>query len=153
ERADGCVRAHIGALVTLDTRSRVPGGNRHGDAAFFVSGGAGGHGAVLAAQEHAHGQVVAHLCVDRVRHGGDEVRRSGTFGLFHVESGVERSPIGGHVHLDVFAAAVYGRIVLGDDVGAFFTVGFFDEVLHLLDGQIVRNDIGDLEEGGLQDGV
>ena len=67
---------------------------------------------------------------------------------------LDRSPLGGNVDLhDGVAAGIDGRIVHVDDVLALLSVGFEDGLLHLLDSLVERDDVGDLEERRLHDGV
>ncbi len=67
---------------------------------------------------------------------------------------LDRSPLGRNLDLnDGIAAGVHGRIVHVDDILALLAVGLLDRLLHLLDGLVERNDVGDLEERRLHDRV
>ena len=50
-------------------------------------------------------------------------------------------------------AALDGGVVHGDDLLALLAVGLGSGVLHVLDGVVDRDDVGNFEEGGLQNGV
>ena len=53
----------------------------------------------------------------------------------------------------ILAAAVHSCVVLINDILALLAVGLHDEVLHLLNGLLNRDDFGDTEESRLEDGV
>ena len=62
-------------------------------------------------------------------------------------------PCGIHIETRIFVAAVHGGEVLVHYVLAFLTVALHDEFLHLLNGQIHGDNLGDAEECALQNGV
>ena len=53
----------------------------------------------------------------------------------------------------VLAAAVYSLIVLVNDILTFLAVALHDEFLHLLDGEVNGDDLGNAEECTLENGV
>ena len=53
----------------------------------------------------------------------------------------------------VFATTVNGHVVLVNDVLALLAVALDDEFLHLLYGEVYRDDFGDAEECALENGV
>ena len=146
------MRANEGAGVALDTFFCIPGGNIHGHTTFFIGGGTGGHGAVGIWHEGAHGQGVTGLCVHDV---GDVLHKSGsqTVLVRVFELGGEIGPLGRNLDFRVFSATVYGGVVHVHYILALLAIGLHDGVLHVLDGVLVGDDAGDLEEGALEDGV
>lgn len=149
EGTDGGVRAYICALVALDAVLFLPFGDEGCDAALFVAGGTLFPGAVGDSLESGYLEVVAHLSVD----GADDVVDEGgvvVAGLFGLG---ELGPCGVDVELVVLTAAVYGGVVLVDNVLTFLAVALDDEFLHLLDGEVNGDYFGDAEECALEDGV
>ncbi len=55
--------------------------------------------------------------------------------------------------MNVADASFDGVVVHGDDLLALLAIGLGGGVLHVLDGVSLRNDVGDFEERGLQNGV
>ena len=153
ERTDHGVRADIGALVALDTVLDLPLGNIHGDAALLVGGRAILPRTVLTARESRYRQVIALQPVDRL---DDLTHEFGTRSVRDMCEAlvVDLCPFGRHLDLDHgVAAGVDGRIVHVDDVLALLAVGFQDGMLHLVDSLVERDDVGDLEECRLHDGI
>ena len=144
------MRTHISALIALYARCGVPRRNGNGYAAFLVSRNSRRHRTVLNAHEYAHRQIISHLGIYRVCYFGYEFRRRRTLGLLYFESGIEFSPLCRHIHFDIFAAAVNGRIVLGNHVGSLLAVALFYEVLHLGHRLVVRYHVRYFEESGLE---
>ena len=153
ERTDHGVRADIGALVALDTVLDLPLGDIHGDAALLVGGRAVLPRTVLTARESRYRQVIALQPVDRLDDLAHElgIRRIRNMCEAVV---VDLRPFGRHLDLHHgVAAGVDGRIVHVDDVLALLAVGFQDGMLHLVDSLVERDDVGDLEECRLHDGI
>ena len=146
---DGGVRADQRAVAALDALVDVPLGNLDRDAALLVLGGAGGHGAVHA--ERGHGQLVAFLREDR---GNDGVEVLGGLDLYgHGALGGGR-PLGGDLHFVQAADGhVDGRPVHLDDLVALLGVALLGVGLHVLIRLVVGDDVGQLEERSLHDGV
>ena len=149
KRTDGGVGANKGALVTLDTVVGFPNRYKGGHTSLLVGGCALCPGTVFAHLEGAHGEQVAVLGID----GADEVGNVGglvTDNLFVLG---QVGPSGVYGELLVFAAAVYGLVVLVYHVLTLLAVALDNEFLHLLNGQVDGDDLGDAEECRLQDGV
>ena len=149
ERTDGSVRTNIGTLVTLDTVLGIPYGNKGGHTTLLVLGGAGHPCTVLNTLEGRYGQQVAVLGVDGTNYFVDESRVV-VLGLGIIG---QVGPCGVYGQLLVFTAAVNGSIVLVHHVFALLAIGLHDELLHLLDGQVNGDNLGDAEEGRLKDGI
>ena len=147
---------HIRALVALDAVVHNPLGNVHSHAALLISSGALGRGAVGVVLEGGDRQVLAVEGVDGVHHVVDVIHQLGTvasgdLGLRIVHSVL---PGSGHVHLDIAgSAAVDGVVVHLDNGVALTAVRLGGGVLHILDGILFGDDLGNGEEGGLQHGV
>ncbi|CDC68726.1 putative uncharacterized protein [Oscillibacter sp. CAG:155] len=147
--------ADISAVVALDALGSVPGRNVHGNAALLISGSAQLELAVHVLDESGHGQRIAIHLVHGVQDGLDLLHQSGgafqNGVVFHV-LGVR--PVGGHVELlEGGGAGVDGLVVHIHHVLALLQVGVRGGVLHVLDGICLRQNLGQREEGRLQDGV
>ena len=86
----------------------------------------------------------------------------GFMSLWNPFAGITRYPgeavqsgggFSGDLNLGDLATAVNGSVVHIDHILNFLAVALHDELLHLLDSQVVRNDARNLEEGALEDGV
>ena len=142
-RADECT------LVTLDTVLGLPHGNEGTHTALLIGSGTGIPGTVLAALECAHGQQVAVLGVDGTNHVVNKLGSVVGSGAFDIEV----APSGIHSQLGVLVTTVNGLVVLVHHVLTLAAIGLDDELLHLLDGQVNGDNLGDAEECALQDGV
>ena len=155
EGPDGGMGADIGAGVALDALGLVPGGNHDGDAALLIGAGALLELAVHMVDEGGDGQAVAvHLA-----HGEEnllDLLHQLGLALQVVLHGdvLGVGPFGGHVDLDEGAGAgVNGFVVHIDHVGTLLHVGGGGLLLHVADGVLLGQNLGQGEEGGLQDGV
>ena len=149
EGTDGSVRADERALVTLDTVFGLPDGNEGTHTALLIGSGTGIPSTILATLECAHGQQVTVLGVDGTYH---VVYKCGSV----VGSGTlngQVAPSGINGQLGVLVTTVNGLVVLVHHVLTLAAIGLHDELLHLLDGQVNGDNLGDAEEGTLQDGV
>ena len=147
--------ADIGALVTLDTGLVVPGGHGDGHAALLVGGSALLEGAVHAVDELGDGQGVAVHLVDGL-HDVLHLSHQLSLALVVVGNGsvLGGSPVGGHVHLDEGGSAqVDGLVVHVNHVLALLQVGLGGSFLHVADAVLLGHDVGQSEEGGLENGV
>ena len=152
---DNSVRAHDGASAALDTILSLPLGNVDGDAALLECGGAVGAGAVHVIGERGDGQLVALVGVDGLEDAVDILNQR-ALARYLIGNCIVGSvePLGGDLDLlDVFHAAVDRSIVHVDDRLALLHVGLLRSVLHVLLGFLGGDDVGDLEERGLQNGV
>ena len=153
---DAGVGTDIGADVALDAVVLVPGRNLDGDAPLFKGSGALGQGAVGPGHELGDGDGVAAHGV-----GGDHdvLDVLGQLRPVGVDGGGDGlvlgvGPADGHGDLlDPFDAGIHGVVVAHDDVHTLVAVALDDGVLHVLDGLVHGDDLGQLEEGGLEDGV
>ena len=155
EGTDGGVGADIGALVALDALGAVPGGDGDGYAALFISGGAQLELAVHMVHKGGNGQAVAvhlaHGLQDLLHH----LHKLGlalqglVLGLIH---GI--GPVGGNIDLlKGGGAQVDGLVVHIHHVLALLQVRGLGLLLHVADGVLLRHDLGQGEEGGLENGV
>ena len=120
-----------------------------GDAALLVLGGAQRHGAVLHALEGGDRQVVALLGVDGHQNVLDDVGQALVSGLQRLAGQVR--PL--RLHLDLHQrvdTGVHGGDVHVDDLLTLQAVGLLHGGLHVLHGVLHGDDLGQLEEGGLQ---
>ena len=143
------MRADQRAQVTLHTLGHVPSRNLHGDAALLVLGGAGRHNAV--SRNRGNRQLVAFLSEDRL----DEVLVVlVALDLHRNSAGSGIRPLGRDLHLAQAGDRDIDRIpVLLHDGVALLAVGLLGIRLHVLVSLLVRDDVGQLEERGLHDGV
>lgn len=148
-RADSGVRAYERAAVALYAVFRDPVRNERSNAAFFVLSGAGRDGAVC--RECGYRQAVAVLSEDR----SNEVSE-----VFVVGKSYRSRAFGGGcpafriMHfLQVGNCVVHASVVHVYYRVAFFAVGLFDCGFHVAFRFLVRNDVGQLEESGLHNGV
>ena len=155
EGTDGSVGADIGALVALDALGAVPGGNGHGYAALLIGGGAQLKLAVHMVHKGGNGQAVAvhlaHGLQDLLHH----LHKLGltlqglVLGLVH-----SIGPIGGDIDLlEGGGAQVDGLVVHIHHVLALLQIRGLGLLLHVADGVLLRHDLGQGEEGGLENGV
>ena len=140
------------AGVALDTLVRIPAGYHDSDATFLVGCCACGHRTVGIRQEGADGEGISILGVHYVGDLLDE-SRSETVLIGGLELGSDLCPLGRDVDFGILTATVDSSIVHVDDVLALLAIALDDSVLHVFDSILVRNDAGNLEECGLQDGV
>ena len=89
------------------------------------------------------------LCIDRTNNFVDE-RRIIVRQHFIIR---QIRPCRIYSELFIFTATVNSSIVFVYDIFTFFTVRFYDELLHLFDSQIDRNYTGNTEESRLQDRI
>ena len=155
ERTDGGVRADEGTLVALDALLGVPLGNHNSRAALLVSGSTLLPLAVDVALEGGDRQAVAVHTGDGLHNVADLLDQSlGSLqGLrSRISSGV--GPGGGDLDLmDSVQAGVDSLPVHLDNSVALLAVALLGSGLHVLDGIVDGHDVGQLEEGRLQDGV
>ena len=153
---DGGVGADIGALVALDALGLIPLGHADGHAALLIGGSALAEGTVLVAVgKGGDGQAVAvhaahglHDLLDHLHGGGVALHVLGHGLVLGVLPG------GGHLKLvERGGAHVDGLVVHIHHVLALLQVGVGGGVLHVADGLRLGHDLGQLEEGGLEDGV
>ena len=150
--SDGSVGAHQRALVALNALGHIPLGHIHGSAALFILGGAGVPGAVLQAVllHDGNRQTVALLAVHHIHYLADEV---GSLALHRLILGLR--PGGGNCDLHQLVDAVLdgGNVHVHHGLTLLLIIGLIDGVLHLGHRLLQRDHIGQLEEGGLQNGV
>ena len=153
--ADGGMGAHKGALVALDAVFRDPFGHVHGYAALLIGGNAQGECAVGCVFKGGNRQLVALLLRDGVQHVLDEADHFGAAFVVLFNRGIHGvGPSGGHLDLvDGVYAGIDGLVVHLDDVFALAAIGFLSSFLHVLHRIVDGDDVGQLEESGLQDGV
>ena len=147
---DGSVRTNIGTLITLDTILLMPHRDVDSDTGAHHARSAGLPGTVLESGEDANRQVITLLSVHLLDDGGDEGRVVLVL-LLRIIGAV--SPLSGHGYLDDVGTGIDSLIVHIDDLLALVSVALDDELLHLLDSEIVGDDVGDLEESGLKDRI
>ena len=155
ERTDGGVRADEGAGVALDALGLVPLRDHDRDATLLVSGGAELPLAVDDVLERGDRQGIAVHAVN----GLEEVLDLFDDGGAALEGELGRGvlggrPVGGHLKLaERGGAGVDGLVVGVDDSLALLHVGLGGRVLHVLQGLLGGQDLGQGKEGGLQNGV
>ena len=152
EWADTCVRADICTLVTLDTVLSSPLRNESRYTAFLVLSCTSRPCTVLYALESRYRKEVAVLCVDWANDVGNELRFVLAIGNWRLAI-VKSRPCRVNNELLVLATAVHRSVVLVDYILALLAIGLHDEVLHLLDSLLYRNNARDTEESRLEDGV
>ena len=143
------MRADQRAQVALHALGDVPLRNVHGDAALLVLGGAGRAGAI--SRDLGDRQLVALLGENRL----DElVVVLVALDLHGDGAGGGIRPLGRDLHLaQAGDGDVDGVPVLLDDRVALLAVGLLGVGLHVLVGLVIRDDVGELEERSLHDGV
>ena len=155
DRANRGVRADIGALVALDALGLVPVRNHDGNAALLVLRGAELPLAVDVLLERGDGQGVAIHAVDGLEEVLDLLDDGGaTLDGELVRLVLGSGPVSGHLELvEGGGASVDGLVVGVDDGLALLHVGLSGGVLHVLEGILGRQDLGQGEEGRLEHGV
>ena len=152
---DNSVRTNDRAAVTLDTILGLPLGNVNCDASLFKGSGAVGAGAVNMIGECGNGKLVALVGVNGLQNAVYILNESAFAGDL-VGSSVVNSvdPLGRDLNLlHVFHTAVDRSIVHVYDSLTLLHVGLLGSVLHVFLCLLGRNDVGDLEECGLQYGI
>ena len=151
ERTDGSVRADECTLITLDTVLRIPYRNHGLNATLLV-----GCCSVLPCAvdctvlyEVADLQKVTSLCVHRT----DKLLNECWSVVFLLVVVRQVSPCRVNGKFLVLTASVNGSVVHVDDILTLLTVRLDDELLHLLNGQIFRDNLRYAEECRLQNGV
>src|SRR5690554_1023455 len=119
EWADGSMRAHVRALVTLDAILRFP--YRHGCryTSFLVGGGTHFPRTVFSAAECRYRQVIPPLSVDGTHHLANKLRRI----VSCIGFGLQRSPFLGHFYLNHVTSTIHSGIVHLHHLFPFSTVG------------------------------
>ncbi len=147
--------ADIGAGVALDALVGIPHGDADGYAALLIGGRAQLELAVHMGHKHADGQAVAVHSANGLQNILDHGDQLG-LALQAVAGLLVRGvgPVGGHIDLDEGGSAgVNGLVVHFHHVLTLLGVGLGGGVLHVLDGLLLGHDLGQGEEGGLEDGV
>ena len=134
------MRADQGALVALDTVGWVPLRNDGGDATFLVGCCTCWECAVDDVFECAHWEVITALGDHWTHHLVDELRIVGVVLEHEVCCAVEFCPFGWDFNLLDLTAAVDSCVVHVDDVFTLLTVALHDELLHLLNCEVVRDN-------------
>ena len=150
------VGAHIGALVALNAVIHDPLGNVHGHAALLIGGSALGRGAVRILLKGGNRQILAVEGVNGINHAVHIVHQLLTAAGGDLLLGIVRGvfPVGGNLYLHIAGGTGIDGIVVHLDHGlALLTVGLRGGVLHILNGVGLGNDLGNAEEGGLQNRV
>ena len=146
------MRADEGALVTLNTLVDIPGRNFDSRSAFLVLGGAHGLEACrikLGDRELValHGELRPEELLDELRSGllldGGRLEDRALLDPFGIDGDLSDSGISTDNSLDVHV----------DDLLSFAAVGLGDGLLEELNGALVGDDLGELEEGSLHDHV
>ena len=144
ERTDGSVRTDICTLVALDAVVDVPSRNESLHTTLLVSGSANLPRTVDSAVLHkvADLQQVAGLSVDGTN---QFLHECGSVVLDNSVVG-QAGPLGLHLELLELTATVDGSIVLVDNILAFGSIRLQGGSLHLLNGKLHGDYLGDAEE-------
>ena len=145
---NGCVRTNVSTFVTLDTVFGCPLGVECFNATLLIGRRTIQHGTVnhIVFHEIGYFQQVAILCIDRTYDFLD-VCWNILFWCFFVICKV--CPCWVNCQLLILYTAFYSSIVLVNDVLSLVTIRLHDELLHLFNGKVNRNHLGDTEEGTL----
>ena len=146
------MRADIRALIALDALCRIPCRNFDSYASLLILGCALRHSAVcISVVEGGYRDRIALHGVDRLQDIADESRLCCIFRCcFCGCSG----PAVRNVDLDqLFGTGVYCRVIHIDNGLSLLAVGLQDRAFHVFRRIFSRNDICDLEEGGLKNGI
>ncbi|OPY91439.1 MAG: hypothetical protein A4E72_00130 [Syntrophus sp. PtaU1.Bin208] len=147
-RSNDRVGANKGTLVALDAVFGDPFRHIDGHPAFFILGGRRRENAV--GRQGAYRHLIALLEDHRGHDLGDKFGDN----LMLIGRTAGLSPRFRHIDdLDRVQGLIHGADVHVDDLGTFFTIRFLDGILEEIDRLIRRNDVRDLEEGGLHDHV
>ena len=141
---------YCGTAVALDTFNRVPVRYIHGNTSLLVLGGSSRECSILVALECTYRKVVALLREHRLHNFLYEFRDIALI-LFLLDYNI--FPLFRYLKLDYICTLVNCSKVHAYNVIAFLAVGLLDEELHLLHSQVVRDNLRDLEECGLEDSV
>src|SRR5699024_8201202 len=156
-RTDYRMRTYIGTSVALDTVVRIPNRNIYRDTALLVCGGAGGSGTVHVILECGYRKeasfLSAYLALDVVYDINNV--RSAALRVGHLQAFIFCVlPAFRNLNLNyLFCSLVDGCPVLLNHIVALAAVGSLRGSLHQLDSLLLGNDVGQLEESGLQNGV
>ena len=154
---DRSVRTYIRAETALDTVVAVPYGNVDSDTALLICGSAGRCTAVCVGADYGYGNGVAFLGVDLDLDVVNEINNVlSVAGSYHniILFAFSSAPALGNIYLDnVLGTCVDGCPVLLNDVLTLTAIGLLSGCLHQTDRVFLGDDVGQLEESGLQDGV
>ncbi len=151
-RTDSGMRADHRALVALYAFRYIPDRDIGCNATFFISRAAYGVIAVCIRQEFADRQVVAFLQIGRNTDSLDKIRQI----FCHIFDGFvfRRSPCFRNLDFNNTGYAAFnGFTVHIDNLFALGRIGIDDGFFHIFDGIIDRNNIGQFEEGSLQNRI
>ena len=153
EWTNSCVRADISTLVTLDTLINIPLRNIHSDTTLLPSGSTIIPSTVLTTIECRNREQVALQSVDWVYYIANELRTR------HINRCVsllnnKRCPLGRYLYLlNCGSTCIDSGVVHIDDILALLAVRFVDSLLHLLDSLLEWDNIRNLEECRLHNGI
>ena len=151
------MRTYIRAESALDAVVAVPYGNVDSDAALLVCSCAGRSGAFVVNACYGYGNGVAFLGVDLDLNVVDEINDilSCAFSLDHIVLfAFGLAPALGNVDLDyVLGTSIDSSPVLFYDVLTLTAIGLLCSFLHQADSILFGDDLSQLEECGLKDGV
>ena len=143
--------ADIGTLVALGARLRLPFGHIHRDPPLFILCCPLREGPVFPANKCTDRKIVTLKRVYRKGNVPNEIWH--IIGSHFYGFRLELCP--GRVHLDLvyLSTPVNGCKVHIYNIFTFPAVTLHNEFTHLFNRLLVRDDLGDLEEGGLHNGI
>ena len=156
DRTDNCMRTNIRTEVTLNTIVRVPNRNINSDTAFLVSRGAYREHTVYIFLKGGNRKLVASLTIDSVLNIGYIFYQRRCLALNNALGLLINciSPGSGNFNFLYFlCAALNSLIVHVDDSFTLLPVGFQGSVFHILNSLVSGDNVSQLEESGLQDGI
>ena len=149
------MRTYI-AEVALDTGFGIPARNVNGDAALFISGKTLRESAVGVILKCGNGKIVALLSVDGFENVGYEVvkhRIVRFLNIIFASAAIVFGVCPGSRNIDLDkggCAAVDSFMVHADDIFAFAAKFRRCGILHVFNRVFSGNDVGELEEAGLE---
>ena len=149
ERTNSCVRTYISTLVTLNTSSCIPFGNKCRNATTFVLSCALWHDTIFKTYKCRYRKKVTILCIDRTCYVVYIFRSIVGCLWFYFQV----RPCGIYSECLIFTTTIYCCIVLVNHIFTLLAVRLNDELLHLFDSQFFRNYACDTEECRLKDSV
>ena len=153
EWTDSCVRTNVCTLITLDTSIYIPTRNVYSNTTLLPSCSTIVPSTILATIKCRYREQVALKSVDWINNVANKLRTSSVNVLCSLSNN-DICPLGRNLNLNYCSCTcVNGCVVHIDDILTLLAIRLVDSLLHLLYSLLERNNVCDLEECRLHDGI